>query len=111
MKKALEPFDSRAFDNQSTAHMRASDSSSSSIRTVTVGPGFSPDQPCSARGRGLCFACLRLSITASEELHLALKQRSRAILPLFHMRLNRGGAPGAALPLKRRFRLIRFSKN
>lgn len=40
MKKALEPFDSRAFDNQSTAHMRASDSSSSSIRTVTVGPGF-----------------------------------------------------------------------
>ena len=53
----------------------------------------------------------RLSVTASEELHLALKQRSRAILPLFHMRLNRGGAPGAALPLKRRFRLIRFSKN
>lgn len=57
MKKALEPFDSRAFDNQSTAHMRASDSSSSSIRTVTVGSGFSPDQPCLHKGRGLrnCF--------------------------------------------------------
>ena len=54
---------------------------------------------------------LRLSVTASEELHLALKQRSRAILPLFHMRLNCGGAPWAALSLKRRFCSILFSKN
>ena len=45
----------------------------------------------------------RLSVTASEELHLVLKQRSRAILPLLYVWLNcgarRGGGDAARVPL------------
>ena len=52
-----------------------------------------------------------LSVTASEELHLALKQRSRAILPLFYWWLNWRGSAGAGVPLKFRFRSIRLSIN
>ena len=82
--------------------------SASSIRTLTVGPGFAPGQPC------VHAACRRLThrvadfrlgcglrraypVTASEDFHLALKQNSMgpslAAPPWLRNRLGYGCFP------------------
>ena len=86
-------------------------SPASSIRTLTVGPGFAPGQPRDsnqrAEGRGLRrrAVCPIFPVTASEEFHLALKQRPDtstvwpACLAGIFPRCVRIGAADAAAPI------------